>query len=142
MSNPATQIKWGLGYISGRYGDPLAAVAHKHATDSRRGSHDKHAQPGGWYERGAWNLIRDELAQLHKGEMVLPAGTAAKVRQLVENPSHAAHAASGGGSRRGVIPVSFKFVLMNGSESEMRRAAGEFARILEEEHDIELVAST
>src|SRR5690606_26819805 len=28
MTNPATQIKWGLGYIKGRYGNPAAAWAH------------------------------------------------------------------------------------------------------------------
>lgn len=27
-TNPATQIRWGLGYISGRYGNPCAALAH------------------------------------------------------------------------------------------------------------------
>jgi len=27
-TNPATQIRWGLGYISGRYGSPCAAWAH------------------------------------------------------------------------------------------------------------------
>ncbi|MGK5444844.1 lytic transglycosylase domain-containing protein [Micromonospora sp. URMC 105] len=27
-TNPATQIKWGLGYIEGRYGDPCGAWAH------------------------------------------------------------------------------------------------------------------
>jgi hypothetical protein len=29
MTNPATQIKWGLNYIAQRYGDPLAAWAHE-----------------------------------------------------------------------------------------------------------------
>lgn len=28
QTNPATQITWGLGYISGRYGDPCGAWAH------------------------------------------------------------------------------------------------------------------
>jgi hypothetical protein len=28
MTNPETQIKWGLGYISGRYGSPCGALAH------------------------------------------------------------------------------------------------------------------
>jgi uncharacterized protein YabE (DUF348 family) len=28
LTNPATQIEWGLGYISGRYGTPCAAWAH------------------------------------------------------------------------------------------------------------------
>jgi hypothetical protein len=27
-TNPATQIKWGIGYISGRYGTPCGALAH------------------------------------------------------------------------------------------------------------------
>jgi hypothetical protein len=27
-SNPATQIKWGLGYIKGRYGTPCSAWSH------------------------------------------------------------------------------------------------------------------
>jgi hypothetical protein len=28
QTNPATQITWGLGYISGRYGTPCGAWAH------------------------------------------------------------------------------------------------------------------
>ncbi|MBP3222411.1 MAG: G5 domain-containing protein [Actinomycetaceae bacterium] len=31
-TNPATQIKWGLGYISGRYGTPCNALAHSKKT--------------------------------------------------------------------------------------------------------------
>lgn len=31
MTNPATQIRWGLGYIRGRYGDPCAAWSHETA---------------------------------------------------------------------------------------------------------------
>ena len=27
-TNPETQIKWGIGYIDGRYGSPCAALAH------------------------------------------------------------------------------------------------------------------
>jgi resuscitation-promoting factor RpfB len=27
-TNPATQIRWGLGYIKGRYGDPCTAWGH------------------------------------------------------------------------------------------------------------------
>lgn len=32
QSNPATQISWGLGYISGRYGSPCEAWAHSEST--------------------------------------------------------------------------------------------------------------
>jgi hypothetical protein len=30
-TNPETQIRWGLGYISGRYGTPCGAWAHSEA---------------------------------------------------------------------------------------------------------------
>ncbi|MDO5701115.1 MAG: G5 domain-containing protein [Bowdeniella nasicola] len=30
-TNPATQIRWGLGYIKGRYGSPCGALNHSHA---------------------------------------------------------------------------------------------------------------
>ncbi len=29
MTNPATEIRWGLGYIAGRYGDPCGAWNHE-----------------------------------------------------------------------------------------------------------------
>jgi len=31
LTNPATQITWGLNYIQGRYGDPISALAHSDA---------------------------------------------------------------------------------------------------------------
>ncbi|WP_216379564.1 G5 domain-containing protein [Arcanobacterium phocae] len=31
QTNPATQITWGLGYISGRYGTPCGALNHSHS---------------------------------------------------------------------------------------------------------------
>lgn len=31
-TNPATQIRWGLGYISGRYGTPCGAWGHSNST--------------------------------------------------------------------------------------------------------------
>jgi hypothetical protein len=31
MTNPATQIRWGLGYIHDRYGTPCGAWAHETA---------------------------------------------------------------------------------------------------------------
>jgi hypothetical protein len=34
MTNPATQIKWGLSYISSAYGDPCTAWAHEQADSS------------------------------------------------------------------------------------------------------------
>jgi resuscitation-promoting factor RpfB len=33
MTNPATQIKWGVTYIAGRYGNPSVAMAHERANN-------------------------------------------------------------------------------------------------------------
>ena len=33
QTNPATQIKWGIGYIAGRYGNPSVAEAHERANN-------------------------------------------------------------------------------------------------------------
>ena len=33
QTNPATQIKWGLGYIAGRYGHPCGAWSHSQAVN-------------------------------------------------------------------------------------------------------------
>lgn len=46
FDNPATQIKWGLGYIAGRYGDPLGAYAFGRGEGRRLG------RDWGWYADG------------------------------------------------------------------------------------------
>lgn len=40
LTNPATQIRWGLGYIAGRYGNPVSAWAHETAYN--------------WYDQGGY----------------------------------------------------------------------------------------
>lgn len=47
------------------------------------------------YEKGSWEIVQNELAQLHQGEMVLPQKTAKKVRELVR-PDAPAPGRSGG----------------------------------------------
>lgn len=67
--NPRTQIDWGLEYIKKRYGTPSKAWAFKRAKN--------------WYEKGAWEIEQDEIAQLHKGEMVIPAQQARRIRDVL-----------------------------------------------------------
>jgi hypothetical protein len=71
QTNPATQIRWGLGYIKDRYGSPAAAWAFET-------SHTPN-----WYEQGAWNIPANQLAFLHRGEMVVPSRSADKFRSGV-----------------------------------------------------------
>lgn len=70
LNDPMQQIEWGLNYISQRYSKPSAAWAH--------------SQKMNWYEQGAWQTD-DEVARLHRDEMVVPAPTARKLRQMVRN---------------------------------------------------------
>ena len=64
-TNPATQIAWGLDYIAGRYGNPLAAWAHSQRFNwySKGGLLNAMQRPklfdnGGTLDRG-WNVVRN-----------------------------------------------------------------------------------
>jgi hypothetical protein len=70
MHDPSKQIDWGMNYISQRYHKPSAAWAHSKAMN--------------WYEKGAWET-QDEVARLHRDEMVVPAPIARKMRQAVRD---------------------------------------------------------
>jgi hypothetical protein len=72
--NPATQLRWMMGYIAGRYGSPSAAWAHE--------------QSFHWYGKGTggavpgWAWVGErgpELVHMHGGEIVLDAATSALV---------------------------------------------------------------
>lgn len=46
VTNPATQIAWGLNYIAGKYGNPAGALAFKNSSKGQYGNVD------GWYGHG------------------------------------------------------------------------------------------
>jgi murein DD-endopeptidase MepM/ murein hydrolase activator NlpD/SLT domain-containing protein len=54
----------------------------------RYGSIDN-AFHGHGYAKGAWELPRDEVAQVHKGEMIIPAAPARQIRDVLANASTA-----------------------------------------------------
>jgi hypothetical protein len=70
LNDPGKQIDWGLNYIAGRYKRPSAAWAH--------------SQKKNWYAKGAMEVLQDEVAQLHAGEMVVPRGDATKLRSMIQ----------------------------------------------------------
>lgn len=70
-TNGNTQLAWMMGYIKDRYGSP----------DNAWSFHQKN----NWYASGAWNLDQDQTAQVHKGEMILPAKQAETVRSAITN---------------------------------------------------------
>lgn len=66
-SDPYLQSVYGLRYIRSRYGTPLGAQSFWRAH--------------GWYDQGAWKLLADQVAMVHRGEMIVPAQPAEEIRQ-------------------------------------------------------------
>jgi phage-related protein len=68
-TNPATQIRWGLGYIRSRYGTPTAANNFQRANNwYGRGTRDAHPGVGIVGDRGL------ELMRMRGGEDITPLG--------------------------------------------------------------------
>lgn len=68
-----TQLRWMMGYIKDRYGDPAKAWSFH--------------QRNNWYAAGAWNIDKDQNATVHQGEMIIPAQQAETIRQTLLNNS-------------------------------------------------------
>ncbi len=73
LTNPATQIKWGLGYIKDRYGSPSAALSFHDANNWYAKGGMFGAPFVGSYASGGV-VPRDGMAQVHAGETITPAG--------------------------------------------------------------------
>lgn len=72
FKDPRVQIRWGLNYIKGRYGDPSKAW--------------NFWQKNNWYDSGEWNIRDDKDARVHKGEMILPSKVADIIRDELASP--------------------------------------------------------
>lgn len=66
-----TQLRWMMGYIKDRYGDPNSAWSFH--------------QRNNWYAQGAWSIDKDQNATVHQGEMIIPAQQAETIRQTLLN---------------------------------------------------------
>lgn len=70
-TNGATQLRWMMDYIKDRYKDPAHAWSFH--------------QRNNWYDKGAWDIDKDQPATVHKGEMIIPAQQAETIRQTLLN---------------------------------------------------------
>lgn len=107
MTNPATQIKWGLKYIKGRYGSPAKAWSFWNSKNPH------------WYDEGAWELSRDTTARVHKGEMILPAKQAESVRNAITNTLTTGTSTSG---RGGIVFESGSIVVTPNGKMTVQEA--------------------
>ena len=85
------------------------------------------------YSQGAWNLSKDEVAKVHKGEMILPASLAEVVRDGVRK-SYAGQKASGGGNT-----VTIKVYPQTASYAEAVQFAKMVKEIMEDESMLETI---
>jgi uncharacterized membrane protein len=116
-TNPATQIRWGLGYIKDRYGSPAAAWAFET-------SHTPN-----WYQQGAWNVPTNQLAFLHAKEMVIPSRPAEKFRSgdfggITVAPGAVTVYAAAGMDERAVADQAFARLREWVAEEQRRAAKG------------------
>lgn len=70
-TNGGTQLRWMMDYIENRYGSPAKAWSFH--------------QRNNWYDKGAWDIDKDQPATVHKGEMIIPAQQAETIRQTLLN---------------------------------------------------------
>ena len=75
------------------------------------------------YAVGAYNLPKDEVAQVHKGEMILPASIAQAVRTSMNNSSS---------TRTTPTNVTIQVMLANGADSEVMRVGRKIKSIIED----------
>jgi hypothetical protein len=97
MTNPATQIKWGLNYIRGRYGNPAGALAFHNANNwyERGGRVERSPGWGGWHRRGArLNARGPTLFGAGEGQ---PSGGRERVTVERMRPGARTNASGGGG---------------------------------------------
>lgn len=90
-----TQLRWMMDYVQNRYGNPDKAWSFH--------------QKNNWYASGAWSIDQDQAAQVHKGEMILPAKQAETIRSAITNMMTTgvnSNQTSGGGIHIGSIEVN------------------------------------
>jgi hypothetical protein len=126
-----------MKYIHDRYGDPINA----YGTWSKRSPH--------WYNTGAWDIPNDQVAMVHKGEMIIEKPKADTIRnalmQDVVNVKDGASNRSVKGSSGGLT-----LVFNNGSiafsvtgtmgESQAQAAAASFAQTLANDERLKSLA--
>ena len=123
QTNPATQIKWGLGYIHDRYGSPLAAEAHEkgyqwYGTGGPVVVGDRGPELFVPNQSGTIKNARDTASLLrgNSAQVAQAPWTASPAQQLVLDTLTSAnnHARSAGG---GGITVNLGGVTVNGGVS-------------------------
>lgn len=134
-TNALTQIKWGLDYISERYGKPSKAKAFGMSQGTPGGSNDGY----GWYSKGAWQVEKDQLAHIHQNEMILPAPAAEAVRTVMRE-GKAGQTGGGSASPKG-NSVVINLSVARATDDEAHRVAMKVRRILDEDRTMNSIAS-
>lgn len=120
-----TQLRWMMDYIKGRYGSPSKAWSFH--------------QKNNWYDKGAWNIDKDQPATVHKGEMIIPAQQAETIRQTLINNTfnpNLQRAAGTGGSNATVSIGNINVTLpenYSGSASDARQIGKTIVDAMEEQ---------
>lgn len=132
--NPVDNIIAGARYAMSRYGS-LDKVPGIVALNSGRGYVG--------YKVGAWSVPADQTAQLHKGEMVVPADPASTIRdELLKNSlySTGASAKAGGGVSLNFAAGSVQVTIPNATAQAAQSAATQFVTAITNDPRIKKMA--
>ena len=83
------------------------------------------------FAKGSWELPQDMLAQVHKGEMIVPAGPAAQMRSGFAVPSAGAAAASAMTEHHWSYAPTIQGVPERNVMDELRASSGEFMSFIQ-----------
>jgi hypothetical protein len=115
--NPVDNIIAATRYALSRYGsmDNVPGIKSLNSGGGYKG-----------YAKGAWEVGSDQMAYIHKGEMIVPDKDASAIRAAAKNP----FTTRGGGGRSVILNFhSGSVVLQSGGQAEARA----FARMVKEE---------
>lgn len=106
----------------------------------RHGTHKKYLADAPGFSKGAWRIDGDQVANIHAGEMILPASIAHAVRTALQ--TDATGKSSGSPSGAGYGPVTIQVMLQNGSDSEVMRVGNKLKSVLSGEKSFETLRTT
>lgn len=118
-----------MNYAKRRYGkNMLKVIGHGHG-----------------YSKGAYEVTSDQVADIHQGEMIVPAGMATEVRRAVAEvvSGQGASSRKGVASSSGSAPtIEIKLIANGELRYDSRQLAREVQRILNDETELALIGAS
>jgi cell wall-associated NlpC family hydrolase len=105
-------------------------------TTYKKGAHSRYMADAPGFSKGAWSIDKDQVANIHQGEMILPASLAHAVRTSLQR------GATGGGGGGSNGPITINVYPAGASDSEAVRFGTKLKSVLDGKQTIETLRTT